>query len=89
MVIRAIGYNKLIGLESGLKYLTNTSFQFYNLGDLHRRLNTQPIHLITKKLKESGLVETTNFTMAVDHPELVKKCIKSYNMETKHILFPN
>ena len=52
MTIRAAGYEKLIDLESELKDYTDTSFKFYDLGDLHRRLNSQPIHPITLKLRE-------------------------------------
>lgn len=87
MTIRAAGYDKLIGLESELKELTDTSFKFYDLGDLHRRLNSQPIHPITQKLKESGLVEAAGFPMAVHTLELVKECIERYNPKTKQILF--
>lgn len=47
MAIRAVGYDQLIGLESELKDLTDTSFKLYDLGDLHRRLNFHPIHPIT------------------------------------------
>ena len=50
MTIRATSYNNLISLESELKELKNTSFKFYDLGDLHRRLNSQPIHPITQNL---------------------------------------
>lgn len=40
MEIRAIGYDKLIGLESELEEVIDTSFKFYDLGDLHRRFNS-------------------------------------------------
>lgn len=33
MTIRVIDYDNIIGLESELKYLTDTSFKFYDLGD--------------------------------------------------------
>lgn len=89
MEIRVVGYDKLIGLESDLKELTDTSFKFYDLGDLHKRLNSQPIHPITQKLKESGLVEVVGFLMVVHAPELVRECIKRYDLEMKQILFPD
>ena len=65
MAIKATDYDKRIGLESELKDLTDTSFKFYDLGDLHKRLSSQPIHPITQKLKESGLVEVVGFLMVV------------------------
>ena len=80
MVIRAAS------LESEFRSFLDTLIKFYDLGDLHRRLNSQPIHLITHKLKESGLVEAAGFPMAVQAPKLVKECIERYNLETKQIL---
>ena len=71
MEIKASSYEKIIGLESELKELSNTSFKFYNLGDLHRRLNSQPIHPITQELKDSGLVEDSRFPMVLNELELV------------------
>jgi hypothetical protein len=88
MAIRPAGYDKLIGLESELKELTDTSFKFHDLGDLHRRLNSQPIHSITQKLKESRLVEAIGFPLAVYAPKLMRECIERYDPETKQILFP-
>lgn len=52
-------------------------------------LNSQPIHPITQKLKQSGLVEAVTFPMDVQAPELVRECIKRYNLETKQILLPD
>ena len=89
MFIRALGYDQLIGLESELKNLTDTSFKFYELGDLHQSLNSQPIHPITQKIKESGLVEVARFSMVVQAPKLVSEFIERYNLETKKILLPN
>ncbi len=89
MAIRDVGYDRLISLESELKDYTDTSFKFYNLGDLNRRLNSQSIHPITLKLKESGLLEETKFPMIVHEPKLVKECIERYNLEMKKILFPH
>lgn len=89
MEIRASGYDRLVGIESQLKYFDNTSFKLYDLGDLHRRLSTQPIHLIIQKLKESGLIETTFFPMAMQAPDLVRECIKRYNPKTRQIFFPD
>lgn len=60
-----VGYDHLVGLESELNNLSYTSFKFFNLCDMHKRLNTQPIHPITYKLKESGLVEAIRFPMVV------------------------
>ena len=48
MGIRETSYDKLIGLESELKHLTNTSFEFYDLGDLHKRLNSYPFTQLPK-----------------------------------------
>ena len=83
MEIRATSYDKIIGLESELKELIDTSFKFYNLGDLHRRLNSQSIHPITQKLKDSGLVKEISFPMVVHLPELVRECIERYDPKTK------
>ena len=47
MKIKAAGHDKLVGLESELKDLIDTLFKFYDLGDLHRRLNSQPMYPIT------------------------------------------
>ena len=82
MAIRVAGYDPLVGLENELKNLSDT-FKFFDLGDLHRRLNTQPIHPITQKLKESRLVEVVGFPMVVQALELVRECIERYNLETK------
>ena len=89
MTMRAASYAKLIILESELKYLTNTSFKFNDLHDLHRRLNFQPVHPITQKLKESGLVEAAIFPMVVQAPELIRECIERYDPKMKKILLPN
>ena len=89
MTIKGASYDKLIGLESELKELTYISFKFYDLGDLHRRLNSQPSHPITQKLKESGLVEVAIFLMVVHAPKLVKECNERYNLEKKKIMFPD
>ena len=83
MEIKVEGNDKLIGLESDLKELTYTSFEFYDLGDLHRRLNSQPIHLITQNIKESTLVEVVGFPLVVHALDLVRECIKRYNIEIK------
>lgn len=64
MEIKTIGSDHLARLESELKNFSNTSFKFFDLGVLHTRLNTEPIHPITQKLKESGLVEGVRFPMA-------------------------
>lgn len=87
MTIKVASYERLMGLESELKELTDTFFKFYNLGDLHRRLNSQPIQPITMKLKKSGLVDAYDFLMVVYAPKLVNECIERYNLETKKILF--
>lgn len=47
MAIRVSSYDKLIGMDNALKELIDTYFKFYDLGDLHRILNSQPIHPIT------------------------------------------
>ena len=83
MEIKAAGYDKLIGLESELKELTDTSFKLYNLGHLHKRLNSQPIHSSTHKLKVKELVEAAGFPMIVHALELVRECIERYDLETK------
>ena len=75
MEIKVIGYDHLIGLESVLKNHSNTSFKFYDLGDLHRRLNTQSIHPITLKLKESGLVKANRLPVDTHAQKLVNECI--------------
>ena len=89
MEIKVVGYDRLIGLESDLKHFSDTSFKFYDLGDLHRRLNTHPIHPITQKLKESGLVLVIGFPMAMQVPIFLKECVEIYNPETKYILLPS
>ena len=89
MEIRAAGYDKLIGLESELKEITDTSFKFYNLGDLHRRFNSQPIHPITQNLKERKPAKVVIFLMVVHAPKLVEECIERYNLEIKKILLLN
>ena len=54
MAGRVVGFDHLIGLESELKKFSDTSFKFYDLSNLHKILNTEPLHPITQKLKESG-----------------------------------
>lgn len=88
METRVAGYECLIGLEIELKHYSGTSFKLYDLGDLHKRINSQPIHLITLKIKESGLAEANGFPMVVHAHKLAKDCIERYNLEMIQILFP-
>lgn len=90
MTAKASGSDRLIGLGSDLKEVSNTSLRFFDLRDFHRRLNSHPIHPpITQKLKDSGLVEDARFPIAVQAPNLVRECIEKYNVVTKEILFPD
>lgn len=89
MAVKASSYERLIGLENELKEVSDTSLRFFDLGDLHRRLNSILIHPITQKLKESGLVQAVGFLMVVQALELVRECIEKYNPQTKQILFPD
>lgn len=79
MVVKASCKKRLIGFESELKDVSDTSLRFFDCGDLHRRLNSVPIHPIIQKLKESGQVEAIGFPMAVQAPEPFRECIKKYN----------
>ena len=83
MTIKDIGYDKLIGLENELKQFIDTSFKFYDLRDLHIILNSQSIHQITQKIKESRLVEVSHFPNAFHTLELVKEFTKRYNLKKK------
>lgn len=65
MAIRTDMQDRLPGLEFKLKDYTDTSFHYYEIHDLHKRLISQPIHPISLKLKESGLLEAVGFPMVV------------------------
>ena len=86
MVGRIGGVDKLPGLGSGLKTYSNTLFKFYNLKDLHKRLNAHHIHPITLKLKESGLVEVVGLLLVIYALELLHECISKYDPKTKKIM---
>lgn len=83
MVTKFVGYDNLNAIDCELKSLSDTQLRFYDLGDLHRRLNSEPLHPIARKLKESGLVE------AVQALELILECIARYDPSTHRIKMPN
>ena len=76
MVVKASSNDILIVLKSELKEVSNTSLRFFDLKDLHRRLNSHPIHPIRQKLKDIGLVEFVGFQMEFKAPKLVRECIE-------------
>ena len=43
-------FDELGGNKSNLQSFIDTSFQFYNMQDFHRKLKLEPFHPITKKL---------------------------------------
>ena len=72
-----------------LQSFTNTSLHFYDMQDFQRRLRSESIQPITKKLRGSGLVEAIGFPVAVQAPELIYECINHYNLNTRQILLPD
>ena len=58
-------FDSLNGIKSTLQNLTDTSLRFYDMEDFQRRLGAEPIHPITEKLRDSGLVEAARFLVAV------------------------
>ena len=83
MVARFCGFDGLNGIKSTLQNLTDTSLRFYDIDDFQRRLGAEPIHPITKKLRDIGLVEVAGFPVAVQAPELIYECINHYNLDTQ------
>lgn len=89
MTMKFAGYANLNGIDSEWKGLTDTRLKFYDLGDLHRRLRSKPIHLVARKLKESGLVEAARFPVANQAPKLILERIAHYDSSTHQIKMPN
>ena len=83
MEARFCGFDGLNGIKSTLQNLTDTSLRFYDMEDFQRRLGAEPIHPITEKLRDSGLVEAAGFPVVVQAPELIYKCINHYNPDTQ------
>ena len=86
MATRFTNFDGLGRIKSTWKNIIDTSLHFFNMQDFQRRLWIEPIHPITKKLQECGLVETTAFLVAVQAPELIVECVNHYNLDTKKIL---
>ena len=67
----------------------DASLYFYDMQDFQRRLKSESIHPITKRLWGSELVEAVGFPMAIQAPELIYECINHYNLDTRQIVLPN
>ena len=65
MAAKFCGFDGLNGIKSTLQNLTDTSLRFYDMDDFQRRLGAEPIHPIMEKLRDSGLVEVTEFPVVV------------------------
>ena len=89
MATRFIGFDGLGGIKSAWQTIMDTSLYFYDMQDFQRRLKSEPIHPITKKLSGSGLVEVAGFPVVVQALELIYKCINHYNPDTRQIVLPD
>jgi hypothetical protein len=74
------GFN---GLKSDFQNIEDTSLRFFYLFDFLKRVSAPNPHPVTEKLRDSGLVEATDFPIAIQAPELIYEYITHYNLETK------
>ena len=83
METKFVGFDVLNGIKSTLQNFMDTSLYFYDMQDFQRRLKSELIHHITKKLWGRGLVEVASFLMAVQAPDLIYESINHYNLDTR------
>ena len=83
------GFDGMGGVKSTWKNISNTSLRFFDMQDFQRRLRTDSIHPITKKLCGSGLMKAAGLLVAIQALELIVECINHYNLDTKKIPLPD